>query len=83
MVDAQCYELHGLYIQDDTKAEEFNREDMDAADALFALAHQDSRNLASKFACGPLRSYVVSLHTDVDFATTLQTVFASHSFRAA
>lgn len=55
---------------------------MDAADALFALAHQDSRNVASKFACGPLRSYVVSLHTDADFATTLQT-FASHSFRAA
>ena len=47
-------------MQDNTKPAEFNRDDMDAADALFALAHQDSRNVVRKITTGEPRSPAVS-----------------------
>jgi hypothetical protein len=65
--DASCstaVEFPSMYMQDATAIEEFDRDDMDAADALFALANQQhsGRNVSRKVSAGALISLLSYSH---------------------
>lgn len=64
-------------MQDVTnKPDEFDRDDMDAADALFALAHQDGRNVSRKLATGALSPQALCFY----FSRTLHRMLGSRLF---